>query len=154
MWFKGLWSQIAVFLSSVFILIQYHHSTIIPPLHYAIHIATTTPSYSPALGITALPEDRRPDSGEIMAGGCTYYWSGRSDGSHAQGVAVAVSNKLTPMIINREGCILCHARVCGWSEPQVRYSSRLGEFQCIKWNWMGWLWDVCWSPWVWNYEPE
>ncbi len=34
-----------------------------------------------------------------MAGGYTYYCSGRSDGYHAQGVAVAVSNKLTPMII-------------------------------------------------------
>ena len=34
-----------------------------------------------------------------MAGGYTYYWSGRSDGYHAQGVAVAVSNNLTPMII-------------------------------------------------------
>ena len=34
-----------------------------------------------------------------MAGGNTYYWTGRSDGYHAQGVAVAVSNKLTPMII-------------------------------------------------------
>ena len=34
-----------------------------------------------------------------MAGGYTYYWSGHSDGYHAQGVAVAVSNKLTPMII-------------------------------------------------------
>ena len=44
-------------------------------------------------------EVRRPDSGEIMAGGYTYYWSGHSDGYHAQGVAVAVSNKLTPMII-------------------------------------------------------
>ena len=32
-------------------------------------------------------------------GGYTYYWSGRSDGYHAQGVAEAVSNKLTPMII-------------------------------------------------------
>ena len=34
-----------------------------------------------------------------MAGGYTYYWFGRSDGYHAQGVAVAVPNKLTPMII-------------------------------------------------------
>ena len=31
--------------------------------------------------------------------GYTYYWSGHSDGYHAQGVAVAVSNKPTPMII-------------------------------------------------------
>ena len=51
------------------------------------------------IGITALPEVRRPGCGEIMAGGYTSYWSGRSDGYHAQGVAVAVSNKLTPMII-------------------------------------------------------
>ena len=34
-----------------------------------------------------------------MAVGYTYYWSGRSDGYHTQGVAVAVSNKLTPMIV-------------------------------------------------------
>ena len=34
-----------------------------------------------------------------MAGGYTYYWSGRSDGYHAQIVAVTVSDKLTPIII-------------------------------------------------------
>ena len=35
-----------------------------------------------------------------MAGRYTYNnLSGRSDGYHAQGVAVAVSNKMTPMII-------------------------------------------------------
>ncbi len=51
------------------------------------------------IGIAALSEVRRPDCGEIMAGGYTYYWSGRSDGYHSQGVAAAVSNKLTPMII-------------------------------------------------------
>ena len=33
-----------------------------------------------------------------MACGYTYCWTGRSDGDHAQGVAVAVSNKLTPTI--------------------------------------------------------
>ena len=51
------------------------------------------------IGIAALSEVQRPDSGEIMVGGYTYYWSGRSDGYHVQGVAVAVSNKLSPMII-------------------------------------------------------
>ena len=51
------------------------------------------------IGIAALSEVRRPDCSEIMVGGYTYYWSGRSDGYHTQGVAVAVSNKLTPMII-------------------------------------------------------
>ena len=49
--------------------------------------------------IAALFEVRRPDSGEIMAGGYIYNWSGRCDGNHVQGVAVALSNKLTPMII-------------------------------------------------------
>ena len=49
--------------------------------------------------IAALSEVRRPDCGEIMVGGYIYYWSGRSDGYHSQGVAVAVSNKLNPMII-------------------------------------------------------
>ena len=51
------------------------------------------------ISIAALSEVRRPDCSEIMAGGYTSYWSGRSDGYHAQGVAVAVSNKLIPMII-------------------------------------------------------
>ena len=51
------------------------------------------------IGIAALSEVQRPDCGEIIAGGYTYYWSGHSDDYHAQGVAVAVSNKLTPMII-------------------------------------------------------
>ena len=51
------------------------------------------------MGIAALSEVWRPDCGEIMVGGYTYYWSGRSDGYHSQGVAVAVSIKLTPMII-------------------------------------------------------
>ena len=32
-------------------------------------------------------------------GGYTYYWSGCYDGYHAQRVAIAVSKKLTPMII-------------------------------------------------------
>ena len=51
------------------------------------------------IGIAALSEIRRPHCGEIMVGGYTYYWSGRSDGYHSQEVAVAVSNKLTPKII-------------------------------------------------------
>ena len=50
------------------------------------------------IGIAAISEVRRLDCGEIMVGGYTYYWSGHSDGYHAQGVAVAVSNKLNPMI--------------------------------------------------------
>ena len=51
------------------------------------------------IGIAVLSDVRRSNCGEIMVGGYTSYWSGHSDGYHAQGVAVAVSNKLTPMII-------------------------------------------------------
>ena len=51
------------------------------------------------ISISALSEFQRPDSGEIMVGGYTYSCSGRSDGYHVKGDAVAVSNKLTPMII-------------------------------------------------------
>ena len=36
------------------------------------------------IDIAALSEVRRPDSGEIMAGGSTYFWTGRSDGSYGQ----------------------------------------------------------------------
>ena len=51
------------------------------------------------IGIAAPSEVQRPDSSENMAGGYTYDGSGCSDGYHAQGVAVAMSNKLTPMAI-------------------------------------------------------
>ena len=51
------------------------------------------------ISIAALSEVWRRQIDEIMAGGDTYCWSGHSDGYHAQGVAVAVFNKLTPMII-------------------------------------------------------
>ena len=61
--------------------------------------------------IAALSEVRRPDSLEIMVGSFTYYWTGRSDGYHAQRVAVAVSNKLTPIIIEVNECIM-RLRIC------------------------------------------
>ena len=49
------------------------------------------------ISIATLSEVQRLDSGEITVGGYMYDWSGRSDGYHAQGVAVAVFNKRTPM---------------------------------------------------------
>ena len=51
------------------------------------------------IGIAVLSEVQRPDCSEIMAGGYTYNLSCHSDDYHAQGVAVAASNKLIPMII-------------------------------------------------------
>ena len=49
--------------------------------------------------IAALSEVRRPKSGEISVGGYTYYWSGRSDGYHSEGVAVAISGRLAQMVV-------------------------------------------------------
>ena len=51
------------------------------------------------ISMAALSLVQKTDSGEIMVGGYTYYWSGRTDSYHVQRVAVAVSNKLTPIII-------------------------------------------------------
>ena len=51
------------------------------------------------IGVAALSEVRRPKSGEISVGGYTYYWSGRLDGYHTEGVAVAVSDRLTQMVV-------------------------------------------------------
>ena len=49
--------------------------------------------------VAALPEVRRPGSGMTSVGGYTYYWSGRSDGHHLQGVAIAVSGRLQPSVV-------------------------------------------------------
>ena len=50
------------------------------------------------IAVAALSEVRRPGSGEISVGGYTYYWSGRADGRHTEGVAVAVSDRLTSLV--------------------------------------------------------
>ena len=50
------------------------------------------------IGIAALSEVRRPKSGEISVGGYTYYWSGRLDGYHSEGVAIAVSRRLVSLV--------------------------------------------------------
>ena len=51
------------------------------------------------IAVAALSEVRRPKSGEISVGGYTYYWSGRLDGYHSEGVAIAVSDRLTRMVV-------------------------------------------------------
>ena len=51
------------------------------------------------IAIAALSEVRRPKSGEISVGGYTYYWSGRLDGYHSEGVAIAISDRLTQMVM-------------------------------------------------------
>ena len=54
-------------------------------LHHLLSSSTLTSSMQHSLRF-------RPDRGQIMAGGYTYYWFGHSDGYHAQEVAVAMPN--------------------------------------------------------------
>ncbi|KAG0725429.1 Craniofacial development protein 2 [Chionoecetes opilio] len=49
--------------------------------------------------IVGLSETRRPGSGETSSGGYTYYWSGMSNGHRVRGVAIGISNKLQPSVI-------------------------------------------------------
>ena len=64
----------------------------VPSLREDYHLSLLSELKHLNIGIAALSEVRRLDSGEIMVGDSTYYWSGRSDDYHAQGVAVAASN--------------------------------------------------------------
>ena len=49
--------------------------------------------------VAALSEVRRPDSSTISVGGYTYYWLGRSDSHHLQGVPMAISSRLQPSVV-------------------------------------------------------
>ena len=49
--------------------------------------------------IAGLSETRRPGSGEISCGDYTYCWSGTSNGTRVRGVAVAISSKLWPFVV-------------------------------------------------------
>ena len=63
------------------------------------------------IGVAAFSEVQRPDCGKIMVGGYTSCWSGRFDGYHAQGVAVAMSNKLIAMVIEAKPVNECIMRL-------------------------------------------
>lgn len=49
--------------------------------------------------VAALSEVRRPGSSMISVGGYTYYWSGCSDGHHLQGVAIVISSRRQPSVV-------------------------------------------------------
>ena len=49
--------------------------------------------------MVGLSETRRPGSGETSSGGYTYYWSGMSDGTHLRGVAIGISSRLQPSVV-------------------------------------------------------
>ena len=50
------------------------------------------------IAVAAFSEVRRPGRGQISVGGYTYYWSGRADGQHKEGVAIAVSDRVASQI--------------------------------------------------------
>ena len=49
--------------------------------------------------IVWLSETRRPGSSETSSKGSTYYWSGMSNGHHVNGVAIGVSSRLQPSVV-------------------------------------------------------
>ncbi|XP_069972530.1 craniofacial development protein 2-like [Penaeus vannamei] len=51
------------------------------------------------VNVAALLEVRRPSSGAVNVSGYTYYWPGRSEGHHLQGVAMSISNRLQPSVV-------------------------------------------------------
>ena len=51
------------------------------------------------MDIVGLSEMRRPDSGEISNLCFTYYWSSLNNGSHLMGVAIGVSSRLKPSVV-------------------------------------------------------
>ena len=49
--------------------------------------------------MVGVSEIRRPGSGETSSKGFTYYWSGMSNGHHVKGVAIGMSSRLQPSVV-------------------------------------------------------
>lgn len=62
-------------------------------------VAVTSAIKGIGAGVAALSEVRKPGSSTISMGGYTYYWSGCGDGHHLQGVAIAISSRLRPSVV-------------------------------------------------------
>ena len=113
-------------------------------------------------------------------GGYTYYWSGRSDGYHAQGVAVANSNdnrgntgqrayyetkdssriSLVSVFATTEASDLTvkdafYAILKSVVDQCPRRDTLLvlGDFNASTGTDRD-GYETCWSPWVWNCKPE
>ena len=68
-----------------------------------LNVLSLTSDTSAVCGATSTRHQRgcsthRPETGEITVGGYIYSWSGRSDGYHSEGVAIAVVSRLVPMV--------------------------------------------------------
>ena len=49
--------------------------------------------------MVGLSETRRLGSGETSSKGFTYYWSSMSNGHHVKGVAIGISSRLQPSVV-------------------------------------------------------
>ena len=49
--------------------------------------------------MVGLSETRRPGTGEISSKGYSYYWSGMSNGARLRGVAIGISSRLQPSVV-------------------------------------------------------
>ena len=61
------------------------------------------------IAIAALSEVRRPKSGEISVGGYTYYWSGRLDGYHSEGLYIRLNIETYYLCKRFTGASVCIA---------------------------------------------
>lgn len=51
------------------------------------------------MNIVSFSETKKPGDEQIRRKGCTYYWSGKSDGARPKGVAIAISCNLQPSVV-------------------------------------------------------
>ena len=51
------------------------------------------------LRVDKVSETRRPGNGKTSSKGFTYYWSGMSSGHRVKGVAIGVSSRLQPSVV-------------------------------------------------------
>ena len=52
-----------------------------------------------SVDMVGLSETRRPGNGKTSSNGFTYYWSGMSNGHHVKGLAIGVSSRLQPSVL-------------------------------------------------------
>ena len=116
--------------------------------------------------IVGLSETRRPGSEEISSRGFINYWSGRRNGARIKGVAIGVSSRLHPSVVEvipvderimrlrlkhtlgfmSLVAVYAPTGVCGLTRKMfyakldsVLDQSCLRRLQCCHWHWENWL---------------
>ena len=133
------------------------------------------------MDIVGLSETKRPGSGEISSRDFTYYWSGMSNSGRLRGVAIAVSSRLQPSVVEVIPIderimrlrlkhtwgfmslvavyVPTEAEVC-WADEKEMFYAKIDFIldQCPRWDDLNAVTDtdrvICWSPWLWYQEHQ